>query len=93
MKVGEAHVLRRWNLVSPFRGRAAAAETPVHSVPVERPSFGDILITDRFFVADQVSGIKLLVFCIQMRFLPEQKYLHLEVDCVKQCATVVIILC
>lgn len=60
---------------------------------VGRLSFGDILITDRFFVSDQVSGIKLLVFCIQMRFLPEQKYLHLEVDCVEQRATVVIILC
>lgn len=34
---------------------------------------------DYFFVSDQVSGIKLRVFRIQMRFLLKQKYLHLEI--------------
>jgi len=48
---------------------------------------------DNFLVSDQAPGIKILVFCIQMRFLLEQKYLLLEIDCVKQCATILIILC
>lgn len=50
-----------------------------------------------FFISEQVPGIK-LVFCIQMSFLLEQKifaftFQLLEIDCVKQRATILIILC
>lgn len=57
----------------------------------------DVLIVYYFFISEQVPGIK-LVFCIQMSFLLEQKifaftFQLLEIDCVKQRATIVIILC
>lgn len=57
----------------------------------------DVLIVYYFFISEQVPGIK-LVFCIQMSFLLEQKifaftFQLLEIDCVKQCATILIILC
>lgn len=57
----------------------------------------DVLIVYYFFISEQVPGIK-LVFCIQMSFLLEQKifaftFQLLEIDCVKQRATILIILC
>lgn len=57
----------------------------------------DVLIVYYFFISEQVPGIK-LVFCIQMSFLLEQKifaftFQLLEIDCVKQRATILIIPC
>lgn len=57
----------------------------------------DVLIVYYFFISEQVPGIK-LVFCIQTSFLLEQKifaftFQLLEIDCVKQRATILIILC
>lgn len=65
----------------PFPVHGISLHFRKYSVPLSAIRISELLWgldNNLFLLSDQVPGIKLLVFCIQMRFLREQKYLHLE---------------